>query len=222
MESGRSSIGAGQCPNGRTRTANEDREVEQRLAALLFANAVVARDRRIFRNDRERLEAALLVRPTESKRVFAYFGFMISVMPATTIAVRVASFGDSMDPSQLLFVILILGAALLSGTVGYATGKCIPAIIESVGSFRVPNRLAMYSLVGFIWGAIAGSTGGLLLFVLGSIVAGLLGAVVGAITVPILVLAFEGLRRGDSIELKLFLPIAFGITLSVCAFMLGF
>jgi hypothetical protein len=44
---------------------------------------------------------------------------------------------------------------------------------------------------------------------------------VGTFAVPIMVALHSSVKVGDFIETKHFLPIAFGVTLSICAIILG-
>ena len=143
-------------------------------------------------------------------------------MPPASLAVKAISEGAGTGSSDALFLILLLTAAVVTGMVGYATGRFVPGLIGRVADFRIPNRIAMFSLIGVAWGAVSGAAGGLFLFVIGAIFAGIAGGIVGAITVPILIVFHNALRRGDLIEIKHFLPIAFGLTLSLCALILGF
>jgi len=185
-------------------------------------NARIARERSQFRTDRERLEAVLMTAPIDSQKAFAYFGYVIGTMPPAALAMKVVSEGGSAGSSDALFLILLLTAAAVTGMAGYVTGSFIPGLISRVIDFRLPNRIAMFSLIGVAWGIVSGAAGGLFLFVVGAIFAGIAGGIIGAVTVPIFIVCHEALRRGDFIEIKHFLPIAFAITLSLCAFILGF
>ncbi len=222
MEPGRSTTNFEQCFHPSISTVDEDRAVQQRLEAILDANAQIARERSLFRSDRERLEAGLMIRPIDSRKAFAYFGYMIGTLPPASLAVKAISEGAGTGSSDAIFLILLLTAAVVTGMAGYATGRFVPGLISRVADFRLPNRIALFSLIGVAWGAVSGAAGGLFLFVIGAIFAGIAGGVVGSITVPILILIHDALRRGDLIEIKHFLPIAFGITLSLCALILGF
>jgi len=219
MEPGRSTTDIEQYFGDSISLGDEDSAVQQRLDALLSANAQIAHDKAMLRDARD---VALMSCPIDSRKAFAYFGYMIGTMPPAAVAIKAIAAGVGTEASDALFLILLLTAAAVTGMAGYVTGKYVPGWIGRVSNFRLPNRVAMYSLIGMGWGAISGATGGLFLFVIGSIFGGIAGALIGAITVPILIVSYEALRRGEFIELKHFLPVAFGITLSLCAFILGF
>ena len=127
-----------------------------------------------------------------------------------------------LEQGPLLFLFLLTAAGIGTGVAGYTTGRFVPSLVERIWKFHVANRLALLSLTGFAWGAVSGAIGGLFLFIIGSVFAGIIGGLVGAVARPMLVGLRAPLRRGDFIELKHFLPIAFGITFSLCALVLGF
>jgi hypothetical protein len=68
----------------------------------------------------------------------------------------------------------------------------------------------------------SGAIGGLFLFIIGAFFAAIAGGIVGSFALPLFIALRAPVRRGDLTELKHFLPIALGITLSLCAFILGF
>jgi len=218
MELGYAQSGIERYIGNRHTANNADRAVEQRLAELLRINAESAAERALFRSDRERLEASVMVNPLSSKEVYSYFGYLIGTLPPAGIALKLSF---TAEPMAGLFVILIATAGIIAGLVGYATGKYIPAAIASVKNFSLPNRIALLSLIGLVWGAVAGAVGGLFLLVVGAIFAAIVGGIIGAGTLPILVAAHQAVRRGDLMEMRHFLPIGFGITFTLCALILG-
>ena len=124
--------------------------------------------------------------PIDSKKVFAYFGFMIGVMP--TFALVFKMIGESMPAERVpvLFIILLAAAGIATGLAGYATGRFVPSAVNGFSNFSLPNRIAILSLVGFVWGAASGAIGGLFLFFIGAIFASIAGGIVGAVTVPVM------------------------------------
>ena len=188
---------------------------------LIEANAQITRERALYRSHSERLEAAMMLNPIDSKKAYAYFGFMIASMPPITLAARAISLGDGSPGIELLFIVLLVLAGLIAGSVGYLSGKLIPPAMDAFRDFRPITRILSFSLIGLAWGSAAGITGGLILFIIGAVFAGIAGGIVGAALVPVFALCHGAMRRGDLIELKHFLPISVGITLSLCALILG-
>ncbi len=175
----------------------------------------------MYRSERERLDAYLMTCPIDSRKAFAYFGLMIGSLPPFALVLRIIGETMPADRIPLMFLILLTAAGVVTGVAGYASARFIPSALDRVSNFRLPNRIALVTLIGFAWGSVSGAVGGLFLFIVGALFAGIAGGGIGAMTLPILVLFHSALRRGDFIEIKHFLPIAFGITLTLCALILG-
>jgi hypothetical protein len=165
--------------------------------------------------------ASLMTSPITSRKTFEYFGLMIGTLPPFAVVFKIISEITPEGSFPGLFLILMAAAGVATGITGFLTARFVPKAIENLSKFRQPNRLAMLVLVGAGWGAASGAIGGLFLFVIGALFGGLAGGVIGAVSLPILVGLHSALRIGDLIEIKHFLPIAFGITLTLCALILG-
>ncbi len=76
-------------------------------------------------------------------------------------------------------------------------------------------------LVGVFWGILIGGAGGVIVLVVGAFLGAVIGAAVGGVVLPTFVLFHRLLKRGDLIDRKHFLPLAFGITFVISAFFLG-
>jgi hypothetical protein len=220
MELAKATTSAARHHNFGSATAT-DAIIEQRLAELLKINAEIAAEKKTFGEARDRIEISMMSCPIDSKKAYAYFGFMIGLMPPYALILKIVS--ETMPGSRVpfLFLALLAVAGTATGIVGYATGRIVPAAMKSVSDLAWPNRIAFLSLIGLGWGAISGIVGGLFLFVIGAVFAGIAGGIIGAVCLPVLAGLHSLLRSGDFIELKHFLPIAFAITLSLCAFILG-
>ncbi len=175
----------------------------------------------MYRSERERLDADLMTCPIDLRKAYAYFGLMIGSLPPFALVLRIIGETMPADRIPLMFLLLLTAAGIVTGVAGYASARFIPSALDRISNFRLPNRVALLTLIGFAWGAVSGVVGGLFLFIVGAIFAGIVGGIIGAVTVPILVVFHSALRRGDFIEIKHFLPIAFGITLSLCSFILS-
>jgi hypothetical protein len=199
---------------------HDDRVVEQRLGELLKRNADIAHEKSLYRTQGERIDSSLMTSPIDSRKAYSYFGLMIGSLPPLAMLFNWIGGLARVDG---LFVLLLLTtvAAGATGAVGYSTGRYIPAAVKYASRFGFPNHLLFLSMFGFAWGAISGAIGGLFLFVIGAVPGSIVGGVVGATVLPVLATLHSLMRRGDLIEMKHFLPISFGITLTLCAFILG-
>ena len=173
----------------------------------------------MFVNDEERRRAGLMTRPIDSRQAFGYFGLMIGSLPAFAIALKILTVGSSNAAGM---AVLFMAVGIGSGLTGLGLGRrCIPGFLSYSSNFALPNRVALMIVMGIVWGALSGAVGGLVFILVGSIPGAILGGMVGAVVVPIMVGLHSCVRVGDFIEMKHFLPIAFGITLSICAVLLG-
>jgi hypothetical protein len=68
---------------------------------------------------------------------------------------------------------------------------------------------------------VTGAAGGIFIFIIGALFGAILAAMVGSIAVPAFTIFHRLLKRGEMIERKHFLPLAFGITFIITAFILG-
>ena len=196
-----------------------DRFVEQRLEYLLRLNAEIALDKDLYRDDGERQRAELMKNPLDSRKALGYFGLMIGSLPPLSLAIKVLL---SEGAGMIVFSVLMAVAGILTGIVGLALGRRFACgALRKMSSFALPNRVALWSVLGLAWGIISGAAGGVVFLLVGSIPGAIIGGMVGAVTVPSMIALHSTVRMGDFIEAKHFLPIAFGITLSLCAFIAG-
>jgi hypothetical protein len=161
-----------------------------------------------------------MVQPVSSRGSFAVFGGMIGSMPLAAVAFNILASG-SVGDADLIWVTILFVAAGLTGAVGFLSGGRVSTVLRNVERMRFPNRIAMRSLVGLMWGGISGAAGGLMFFVVGAFFGAVVGGLIGAIAVPIFAQLHQTVRYGDVVEAKHLIPIAMGITLSLCAFILG-
>lgn len=175
----------------------------------------------MFRTSRERYEAHLIRRPLPATTVFGLFGLIIGSLPPLAIAVKSISETVTLRPPHFILIALLVVSSIVTGIVGAVLGRRVPAAIDSARGLRIPNRLAALVLLGISWGAVSGIAGGVFLFLFGAFFGAIVGAVIGALTVPAMVTMYEILRRGEVMDSRHFAPIAIGLTLAVCAFIIG-
>lgn len=75
--------------------------------------------------------------------------------------------------------------------------------------------------IGLLWGGVAGAAGGIVVFIFGAFFGAILGGMVGSVALPLFTIFHRLLKKGESIERKHFLPLAFGITFIICGFIFG-
>lgn len=199
---------------------DDDGSVRQRLETLLEINAGIAREKALFRNERERLEAAAMTRPMPPEKAFSLFGLMIGTLTPAAIFVRVLWDGGVRPENAWVLVLLIL-TNITAAITGFFTGKLVGRSVAYLHDLSFSRSILLLPLLGLIWGMAAGAAGGVFMFIIGSVFGSMVGGAVGAIALPAFAILHRLTKRGEMIETRLFLPLAFGVTLTICSFILG-
>jgi hypothetical protein len=191
--------------------------VQQRLDTLLALNAETARQKAMYRSDREKLAADLMKNPLSLEKTFSYFGLLLGAFPPAAIFIRFAIEGR-LD-GWVFGVMFIIN--LISAVVGFFSGKLVAKMVRMAESTSWSSMLLILPLIGLLWGAMSGAAGGIIVFVFGAFFGAILGGTVGSVALPLFTVFHRLLKKGESIELKHFLPVAFGVTFIICGFILG-
>ena len=192
----------------------------QRLDALLAVNAESVREKTLFRSEREKIEASLMVNPLSDRQAFAYFGLLLGIFPPAAIFFRFFTDGNFRgDDFWFLGVVAVVN--LISAVVGFFSGKFIGKVTGELEKTTWTKMLLALPFVGILWGILAGGAGGVVVFVIGAVFGGMFGAAVGGVALPAFTIFHRLLKKGNFVDRKHFLPLAFGITLIICAFILG-
>jgi len=195
---------------------SDDEISRRRLDMLLIANAEIARQKTIFRSETERVEAESMNHPLGFEKTFAYFGFLLGMLPPASLFFRFASV--KVHPG--IFVLLIF-VNLVTAVVGYFSGQIVGRLVRGLEK-STPTRIALLSpLFGFLWGGVCGGIGGIFIFVIGAFFGVFIGGAVGAVALPIFIAFHLLVKSGDMIDRRHFLPIALGVTLTICSFIFG-
>ena len=189
---------------------------------LLAVNAETARVKALFHSDRERVEADLLKNPLNDRQAFAYFGLLLGIFPpAAIIANFLPKTGNSRGEEFLILVVVAVIVNLISATVGYFSGKLIGQIVSELEKLSWSKMIIALPFIGILWGVLAGGAGGIIIFIIGALFGAIFGAMVGSAALPAFAIFHRLLKKGDRIDRQHFLPLAFGITFIISAFILS-
>lgn len=200
---------------------NGDSGAEERLEVLLAVNAEIAREKNLFRDERERLEAAVIIHPVAPDKAYSYFGLMIGALVPAAIFTRLLWDGAELRPENAWVLILLVLTNVTAAVTGFFSGKLISRCVTYLHGLSLGRSLLLLPLLGFVWGMAAGAAGGVFIFVIGAIFGAVLGGLVGAVALPAFALLHRMMKSGEMIDRKYFLPLAFGVTLTICSFILG-
>ena len=206
------------------RTADSDdlvNVIDDRLVQVLAANAEIARRKSLNISELHEREAAVMIHPISLERSFAYFGLMLGSLPPASIIFAIFSSSGIANRDGTFLIGLMMAANILTAIVGYLSGKLVSDCVRQIREFPMWTQFALLPLIGLSWGAISGGIGGVLILIYGGFVGAILGGLVGLAALPLFVILHRPLSYADTIERKHFLPIASGITLTICGFILS-
>ena len=193
----------------------------QRLDALLALNAETALEKKMFRSEREKTEAALMANPLTDRQVFAYFGLLLGIFPPAAIFTRFFIYDGNLRGDEFWMIGVAAIINLISAIVGYFSGKVVGKAVGKLEQTSWTKMLLALPFIGILWGLLAGGAGGIIVFVVGAVFGAAIGAMVGGVALPAFTIFHRWLKKGDFIDRKHFLPLAFGIVFIICAFIFG-
>lgn len=155
--------------------------------------------------------------PMSLEKTFSYFGLLLGALPPAAMFIKVAI--DARIEGWVFGVMLVIN--LISAVVGYLSGKTIAKAVRSLEKQSWLNMVLILPFLGLLWGIVSGAAGGIVVFIVGAFFGAILGGIVGSAALPIFTIFHRLLKRGESIEQKHFLPLAFGVTLTICGFIFG-
>lgn len=199
----------------------DDELTQKRLNALLAVNAETAREKLTFRSEQEKFAAALMSNPLSPEKTFAYFGLLLGTFPPLAMFIRFFSEKGIFRDEDFWILGVVAVVNLISAIVGYFSGKLIAKIVCALEKLSWHYMILALPFVGIFWGMMAGGAGGIIIFLVGAFFGAALGATVGGVALPVFTLFHRFLKKGDQLDCRHFLPIAFGITFIISAFILG-
>ncbi len=215
-----------------TQTANRQTEsfanffdneinVNVRLEELLKINAQNEQLKASSYNSLQELEAELIKNPISTQKAIQWFGAMLGTFPPMAIFGMFIANAKINQSKDFWIIPLLIFVNLISATTGYFSGKFIAKMVAETEKWNWATMLITLPFIGIFWGILTGGASGIFIFGIGAIFGAIIAAMVGGSALPIFTIFHRWLKKGDLIERNQFLPIAFGITATICAFILG-
>jgi hypothetical protein len=195
----------------------------ERLTAIINANTQIAKDKLMYHNDLEKAERGLMKNPIANEKAFARLGLLLGTFPPMMLFGKFL-YEVTFDPTTnpVLPVLFLIFINIICATVGYYSGKnVISKLATKAENYSWSSMVLLMPLIGVLWGIITGGIGGVFIFIIGALFGAIIASIVGSVALTTFTVFHRLLKRGDSIEQKHSLPIAFGITATICAFILG-
>lgn len=200
---------------------DDDELTRQRLDKLLAINAETLREKEMFADEQEKYEADLMKNPISLEKAFSYFGALLGALPPAALFTRFLLDTRGLRGEEAWLIAIFAIANVISSVVGYFSGKLIAKFVRSLEKSSWTKMILLLPFVGALWGIMAGGAGGAVIFLIGAFFGAFFGGIVGSFALPVFAIFHRLLKKGEMIENKHFMPLAFGITLIVCGFFLG-
>jgi hypothetical protein len=159
--------------------------------------------------------------PLSTIQTFAWFGLVLGMFTPAAIFTRFLIETRGLGDGDLWILGVLAIVNVISAVVGYLSGKLIGKIVGELEKASWLPMIATLPFVGILWGILAGGAGGVIIFIIGAFVGAFLGSAVGSVALPAFAVFHCWLKKGDMIDRRHFLPIAFGITFIICGLILG-
>ena len=173
-----------------------------------------------YKSEQEKFEIGFMKKPLSAEKAFSYFGFLIGSIPPIAVLTKIViDSSPYTDNSGLLIFGLIV--TIITTIVGYFSGKKVGKIVSKTEKLSWSKMILLTPLIGLIWGLVTGGAGGFIVFLVGAIFGGIIGGAVGFAILPVFTIFHRLLKKGEFIETAHFLPLAFGIIFTLCAFIFG-
>ena len=171
----------------------------------------------------EQTKLALLKNPIEARIAWAQFGWLLGIVPPAAIFLKFFNYGfyDGYHPRGYGFAAVLLAMNLLSGYAGRGVAKGMSRTLVECESGAWTLLLVLLPLMGLSWGMVTGAFGGLLLFGVGAIAGAAIAMPIGATAFLCFGILHRLISRAGFLERRYFLPLAWGICLTIAAFVLG-
>lgn len=187
----------------------------------MSVNAEYARQEEIFHSDREKSDAEMMSNPLTNEEVFSYLGFLLGAFPPAAIFSKWIIESGKVGGDEIGILLLLAVVNIVSAITGYFTGKLVGKVVLQLENVSWHRMILALPLVGLLWGIISGGAGGIFIFIIGAIFGAMIGGLVGSLALPAFTIFHRLFKRGDKLEMNLFLPMAFGITFIISALILG-
>lgn len=199
--------------------AGDDR---RRLNALIRAEAEMRATEQVYRRSKHESAAALMRRPVANEAAWAHFGLALGILPPAAIFYRMFDYGwRANELEEFGFFALLLLMNLVCAVAGLKCAACFSRQAFDLERRSWTRMLLLMPLLGALWGLLTGALGGALFFGIGAI-GGIFCAVpTGIVAFSLFAIAHRWLERGGMIEQKHLLPLAWGISLTIAAFVIG-
>ncbi|HEV7643933.1 MAG TPA: hypothetical protein VGO50_08345 [Pyrinomonadaceae bacterium] len=199
-------------------------EIQRRINFLLAENAEYERRAALYRTAQEKTESLSMYRPQTTAEAYRMLGMLLGAFAPAAYFARFDGFGlgpwTNHGNPVLFFLLLFMNAVCI--VVGLNMGKVVGRKMEKLSRSSWSKMLLFSLLMALFWAAVTGYAGGAIVFVVGGFFGVGFALPVALAAFPAFAVIHRLMERGHLVEKKHLLPIAYGISLTISAFILGF
>ncbi len=217
-----STIDATNDPTANTPNTGESAgEIQRRINFLLAENAEYERRAALYRTAHEETESLSMYQPQTTEQAYRHLGFLLGAFPPAAYFTKAHIYSFEPGRGEIGLVLLTLIINLVCIAAGMGFGKVVGRQMEKHHRAPWTKMLVFSVLYALLWALVTGFAGGAVVFIIGGFVGPFLAAPVALAAFPAFAILLRLNERGLFIERKHLLPIAYGISLTISAFILG-
>ncbi len=198
-------------------------EIQRRIDLLLAENAEYENRAALYRTAQEEAESLSMYHPQTTAQSYRMLGMLLGAFAPAAYFARFDGFGlapwTNHGHPALFFLLLFMNAVCIA--VGLNMGKVVGRKMEKFARASWIKMLLFSLLMALLWAAVTGYAGGVIIFIVGGFFGVGFALPVALAAFPAFAVLHRLMERGRLIERKHLLPIAYGISLTISAFILG-
>jgi hypothetical protein len=198
-------------------------EIQRRIDFLLAENAEYERRAALYRSRTEEFETLSMSRPQTTAECYRLLGMLLGAFAPAAYFARFDGFGLVPLTKQgnpiLFFLLLFMNVVCI--VIGLNMGKVVGKKMEKFSRASWSKMILFSLLMALFWAAVTGYAGGVIVFIVGGFFGIGFALPVALAAFPLFAVIHRLMERGYLIERKHLLPIAYGISLTISAFILG-
>lgn len=157
--------------------------------------------------------------PLTAQQAYGYLGLFLGAFPPAAYFTRM---GYGFGPGEnVLTVGLFIFMNAVCALVGWKMGKVFGGHVQKAERASWNNMILGVSLLALCWAIVTGFAGGAIFFIIGGVFGAVFATPVALAGFIMFAIVHRLLERGSLVEKAQALPLAFGISLTIAAFILG-
>jgi hypothetical protein len=163
-------------------------------------------------------------KPQTTVQSYRTLGFLLGAFPPAAFFTRLGHYGlptyHESANIGLFFLFIFMNAACM--LVGWNMGRVVGKQMEKLERSSWSTMIVSSIMLALFWALVTGAAGGTIVFLIGGLAGIVFALPVAVAAFPTFAIFHRFLERGHLVERKHLLPVAYGISLAISAFILGY